>query len=350
LHNLEAPNSSLAQIRTGKTREFLRRATFLIALLAIAAVIWYAARVLLLAFAGILLAVFLDFLAGKVASLFHIRRGWAFALVAVTITLLLALAAWQAVPHIANQLSELVSSLPRNFERLRSYLSGREWGRTIIDYLPNLLASAHIPSEITTIVHRVVEALAGLVVIAVVGLYLAANPSFYERGFLKLLPEATRPRARDVCGELAYTLRWWILGQLVPMAVLGIATIIGLYLLNIPLAFTLGLFTAFMIFIPYIGSIIALFAAAMVALTHGTSAVMYVTLLYIGVHSAEGYLLTPLVQRRAVYLPPALTILSQLLMGLLLGFLGLALATPLTAAALVLVKMIYLHERPAHHE
>ncbi len=71
---------------------------------------------------------------------------------------------------------------------------------------------------------------------------------------------------------------------------------------------------------------------------------------YLGVHTAEGYLLTPLVQRRAVYMPPALTILAQVMMGLLLGFLGLALATPLTAATLVLVKMLYLHQRPEHHE
>jgi predicted PurR-regulated permease PerM len=134
------------------------------------------------------------------------------------------------------------------------------------------------------------------------------------------------------------------------MGVLGIASMIGLYLLRVPLAFTLGLFTGFMIFIPYIGSLIALAVTLAVAATQGGMTVLYVTLLFLGIHVAEGYLLTPLVQRRAVHLPPGLTIISQVLMGLLLGFLGLALATPLTAAGLVLVKMLYLHERPERHD
>ncbi len=126
-------------------------------------------------------------------------------------------------------------------------------------------------------------------------------------------------------------------------------TTIGLWLLHVPLAFTLGLLTAFMIFIPYIGSLIALAVTLLVALIQGPTQVLYVTILFLGVHIAEGYLLTPMVQRRAVYLPPALTILSQVVMGMLLGFLGLALATPLTAAVLVLVEMLYLRESPRHH-
>jgi predicted PurR-regulated permease PerM len=104
-----------------------------------------------------------------------------------------------------------------------------------------------------------------------------------------------------------------------------------------------------MIFIPYIGSIIAFGVTVLVTLVQGMTTVWYVTLLFVGVHIAEGYLLTPFVQRRAVYIPPALTIVSQVLMGTLLGFLGLALATPVAAVSLVLVKMLYLHEKPRHH-
>ena len=89
--------------------------------------------------------------------------------------------------------------------------------------------------------------------------------------------------------------------------------------------------------------------AVLATAVQGSSLVLYVTLLFIGIHLAEGYFLTPLVQRRAVYLPPALTIFSQVLLGLLVGFIGLALATPLAAAALVAVKVLYLHEAPRHH-
>jgi predicted PurR-regulated permease PerM len=262
----------------------------------------------------------------------------------------LCVAAWEAIPRIGDQVNQLIQSLPQAFERLRRYLQGREWGQAVLAHLPTMLGSANIVSSFTSALSKAFDGAAGLVVIAVTGLYLGANPRLYQRGLLKLFPDEHQARARDIFNEVAYTLRWWVLGQLIPMGVLGVATVIGLWLLHIPLAFTLGLFTAFMIFIPYIGSLIALAVTLLVALIQGPMSVLYVFIFFIGVHVAEGYLLTPLVQKRAVYLPPALTILTQVLMGLLLGFIGLALATPLTAAALVLVKMLYLHERPEHHD
>lgn len=329
--------------------DFAWRASILIALLALVALIWYTARVLLLGFAGILLAVFLDFLASQVAGRLRIRRGVAFATVAVGISVLLALAAWIAFPRVADQVAQLIHSLPQAFDRLRTYLEAREYGRALLSYAPGLLASANITTKISSLVRSALEGLGGLAIIAVVGLYLGANGSLYERGLLSLFSQQHRGRAREVLNEVGYTMRWWIIGQLIPMGVLGVVSTIGLWLLDISLAFTLGLFTAFMVFIPYIGSLIALAVTLSVAMMQGSMAVLYVTLLFMGIHVVEGYLLTPLVQKRAVYLPPALTIMSQITMGLLLGFLGLALATPLTAVALVLVKMLYLHENPAHH-
>lgn len=324
---------------------FARRAAIVVLLLATAAVIWYTAKVLLLAFAGALLAVFLDFLASKLAGVGKISRGWAFAMVVAGISLLLALAGWIAVPHVADQITDLIHSLPQSIKRLESY----EWGRAALRYAPDVLASSHLTDRISTAAEQGLYGLAGLVVIAVLGIYLGANPPLYEKGLIKLFPGHRQQAVHELLAEVAYALRWWVIGQLIPMAVLGTATIIGLRLLHVRLAFTLGLFTAFMIFIPYIGAIIAFLMAVLVTAVQGSSLVLYVTLLFVGIHVAEGYFLTPLVQRRAVYLPPALTIFSQVLLGLLVGFLGLALATPLAAAALVAVKVLYLHEAPRHH-
>jgi predicted PurR-regulated permease PerM len=252
-------------------------------------------------------------------------------------------------PRIADQVNDLIHKLPLGLERMRLYLNSRPWGQTLLQHLPGVLASANLTAEISTVAEKAFEGLAGLVVIAVVGLYAGASPSLYERGLLSLFPTRRRDRAREVLGEVAYTLRWWILGQLVPMGVLAIVTWIGLWLIGVNLAFTLGIFTGVMVFIPYIGSLIAFAVTLLAVLIQGPAQIWPVVLLYVGIHAAEGYLLTPLIQKRAVYVPPALTILAQMLMGLLLGFLGFALATPLTAAAMVGVKMLYLHERPEHH-
>lgn len=334
---------------TSRRHGFAWRAAAVLALIALGVIVWYAAEVFLLGFAGILLAVFLDFLARKLAEVSSLGRGSAFALVTAGIALLLGVAAWVSVPRISAQVNELIHYLPQGFERLREQLERNEWGQTLLSYLPGMLASANLTGKVTTAAADAFQGLEALVVIAVVGIYVGANPALYERGLLSLFSDENRPRAREVFGEVAYTLRWWLLGQLVPMGVLSVATIIGLRIIGVHLAFTLGLFTGFMVFIPYIGSLIALAVTALATLIQGPGMVLYVVILFLAVHSAEGYLLTPLVQRRAVYLPPALTILAQVMMGLLLGFLGLALATPLTAATLVLVKMLYLHERPQHH-
>jgi predicted PurR-regulated permease PerM len=178
----------------------------------------------------------------------------------------------------------------------------------------------------------------------VVGLYGALNARGYSKGLLALIPERKQKNVLQVSQQVIYTLRWWLIGQLVPMAVLGLATMIGLWAMGVPLAFALGLLTGLMIFIPYVGSWIAFIPTVLVSLTKGPDTAIYVTVLYVVIHGVEGYVLTPLVQRRAVLLPPVVTVLSQLFMWNVSGLLGVALAAPIAATALVLIKMLYLEE------
>ena len=99
-----------------------------------------------------------------------------------------------------------------------------------------------------------------------------------------------------------------------------------------------------MVFIPYVGAWIAFIPTALVSLTKGPDTLIYVSVLYLAIHATEGYILVPLVQNRAVLLPPVMTILSQLFMWKVAGLLGVAMATPIAAALLVVVKTVYLHE------
>lgn len=325
------------------------RTAVILVVLAAALFVWYASKVLLLVFGGILFAVILDFLASKLSALLKIGRGWAFAIVVSAFLLFLVIAGWIALPRIADQVSQLIRSLPEGMVRLQSYIETRRWGPTVMQYVPGLVASSNLTSRLTVMLGDAFYGLAAIVMIAVVGIYVGANPPVYRRALLRLFPADRRNSISTILSEIGYTLRWWMIGQLIPMTVLGIATVVGLHLLHVRLAFILGLFTGIMIFIPYIGAIIAFFVTLAVTAMQGTSALLSVTLLFVAIHAVEGYLLTPMVQKRAVYLSPALTITAQVLMGLLLGFLGLALATPVTAAVVVLVKMLYLKERPEHH-
>jgi predicted PurR-regulated permease PerM len=128
------------------------------------------------------------------------------------------------------------------------------------------------------------------------------------------------------------------------MIFLGVVSMIGLWLLNVPLAFALGLFTGVMIFIPYIGALLSEIPAALVALVQGPGKMIEVIILYLVVHVLEGYIITPYAQRKAVRLPPAATILAQLFMLKMAGLLGVVVATPLAAAILALVEKLYLEK------
>jgi predicted PurR-regulated permease PerM len=94
-------------------------------------------------------------------------------------------------------------------------------------------------------------------------------------------------------------------------------------------------------FIPNIGPWIAAVPAVLIGFLQGPQQAMYVALLYLLLQAIDGYLLTPLVDRKSVKLPPVLTITAQVLLGVAFGFIGILLASPLTAAAIILVNMVY---------
>lgn len=134
----------------------------------------------------------------------------------------------------------------------------------------------------------------------------------------------------------------WLLGRIWASLFVGVLTVIGLLLLDMPLAFTLGLLV--LNFIPNIGPILSGVPAVLLALLKSPTLAIYVIVLYVVIQSVESYLVTPLIQRRVVSLPPALTLTAQLLLASLLGFLGLFLATPLTVVAMVLIEELYIKD------
>ncbi len=310
--------------------------------------VWFVWKVLLLAFAGMLLATILSAFTEWVQERSGLSRGRAYAIVIVVLTALTAGSIWALAPRVIAQTAEITNVLPQSVERAREALDQYEWGRYLSSALGKALDRMNLANRVEAIASSLFEAVAALIVVFVVGFFVALEPGTYERGALEIFPQSQRAKAAKIFIEVGHTMRWWVLGQLVPMAVLGIGTMIGLWLLGIPLAFTLGLLTAIMLFVPYVGSVLAAIPALLIALLQGPMKMVWVVVLYCAVHGLEGYVITPLSQRRAIRLPPALTILAQLLMWELAGLLGVALATPLTAAIIVVIKLLYLHEEPEH--
>ena len=144
---------------------------------------------------------------------------------------------------------------------------------------------------------------------------------------------------------MAEVLRWWLVGQGVAVAVIAVSTWIGLALIGMPGALLLGVQAGLVNFIPYLGPVIAAVPIVLAAMAQGTSMVIWALGVHIVIQTLEGYVLAPLIQRRAVDLPPVLTLAAVMLFGALFGAMGVALATPLVALIKVAVERLYIEDR-----
>ncbi len=307
----------------------------------------YAVDVLLLVFAAVLLAVLLRALAEPLAKWLHISPQWALAIVALLLTASIGAVGWLLAPSIGEQVRELRAALPAALERLQQELSRFDWLESVLDTTRNpesLTAQPEVASKVGSAVSGTLKSLANVVLVLVIALYLAADPRLYVEGAVRLVPMAHRVRAREVLHAIGDTLRWWLLGKAISMVIVGVAVFIGLLALGVPMAGALALIAALLDFIPNVGPILAVIPAALFALLEGPTQVIYVLLLYSVIQVVESYLLTPLIERKTVSLPPALTLVALAVAALLFGWLGLLLAAPATAALLVLVQMVYLED------
>lgn len=308
--------------------------------------VWFEINLLLLAFAGILLAVILRAITSWIER--HTRLNGAIAY-AATIFLLGAIAVGLGIllaPRMVTQLSEVARTMPQSLRRLEAPLERTAAGRDVLHAAQRILRGSGAESHLSQMASAVTGAITDLVLVVVIGFFAALSPRGYREGVLLLLPESRRPRARQIAGEMEHQLKWWLLGQMVPMVVLGIASAIGLWVLGVQLPWTLGLLTGLAVFLPYAGTILAGIPSVLMGLEKSPHTAIYVLILYTLLHVAEGYFLTPLVQRRAVRLPPVLTVLVQYFLWTVAGILGLAMAAPLAGAGIVLVKELYLHVPP----
>lgn len=309
---------------------------------------WYARYVLLLLFAGVLVAIFFRRLALLAGNLTGLKPRWTLPLVVLLITGALAGSfAWRG-PAIAAEARTLRERLPQAADQLEQRLSRYELGRRVVEQAPS--PSELFPDDrdsvarVTGVVSSTVRTIANGVIILFLGIVLAATPRLYTGGMLALVPQRRVARAGEVLDRLGETLWWWLLGRLVSMTYIGVVTGVGLWLLGVPLAFVLGLLAALLSFIPNVGPILSAIPAMLLALASGPRQALWVALLYIGVQMVESYVLGPIIDRKTVYLPPALTVVAQLSLAVFAGILGVALATPLTAAAVVLVTMLYVQD------
>jgi predicted PurR-regulated permease PerM len=302
----------------------------------------------LLAFAGVLGGIVLDALSRPLQRL--LPRGVAIASVALASLALLGAAIWLYGPRAIEQVAELVQRMPRSIAALGQELPAPAEGE-VIDAVSQGAGQLDWQSlapvvfgSVAGLFTTAVGAATGAIAAFVLAIFLALDPGLYLRGLLRLVPREGRARGREVLCAIANALRWWLVGRCVAMAIVAIVTFAGLALLGVPQALALALLAGVLTFVPYAGPVLASLPALLVAASVSLTTTAWTLALYVGIQLLENNVLTPIVEGRAVSLPPALVIVAGVLLAVVFGALGVLLSTPLTIALVVLVQAFYVED------
>lgn len=315
-----------------------------IAIVAVAALLWYTVRVLELIFFAILGAAFFRGVGGWVSRWSRLHLIVSITLVILILVGLTVLAVWFLSPQVQEQTDKLQQELPRAIEEINGFVEeyigiSRSKQKVEKKLLGDIGGAA---KQIGTVFVITFQVVADTIIFFFLTLYLTYTPGIYIQGILKLIPVHRRKEASGILDELGSTLKWWLFGRFSMMTIVGILCGIGLWLLEIPLALTLGIIAGVFTFVPYLGPFVSAIPAILIALLVDFNHAVYVVLLYLGIHTVEGYILVPLIQERTVAVPPMLLLSALTGMTILFGIPGLVMSTPLTAVTLVLIKRLYI--------
>jgi predicted PurR-regulated permease PerM len=325
---------------------------------------WYYAAALFLIFAGMLLGVALHAmtdLLGRVVRLPHSLR---LTVVCLVLAGLLSGVIFLGGTTIAQQAKVLSDTIKSQLVTVKTFLekngvdtSFLELGSSTatpsaaaVPAKPDTPATHNLPSAGAiasgggAIVSQTLKLLLGTVsavgnffIVLFLGLAFAAQPSVYRKGLLFMAPARHRARATIIVDRIGETLERWLIAQMVTMAAVFFVTWIGLALIGIQSSFILGIQAGLLAFIPTVGALLGGLIVVLASLASGWVAAASAFVLFLGVHALESYVLTPIIQRQALDIPPATLFALQILLGIVFGIWGLALALPLMAIVKVVI-------------
>lgn len=324
---------------------FLRRVIVVIAVLALVALAVLLAELFLLIIAAIIVAVVLRAMAAPLSALTTISDRWAVGISTLLIAGGLAAALILFGPQIAEQMAALFAALPAASAKLTAALQATAWGSVVIDNLEEAgVYAAQFVSQVPLFAVGLAGIIANCILALVGGVMLALEPARYREGIVLLVPKRLRGSLRRALDASGDSLKGWLLAQLASMAVIGVMTGAGLWIVGVPSAFGLGLFAGLAQFVPYVGPFVSAIPGLMIAAASGLDIFIWALVVYAGVQQIDDNFITPWIQQRIAGIPMALSLFALVAFGLLFGPVGIILATPLTLIAMVLVLSLYVRD------
>jgi predicted PurR-regulated permease PerM len=320
---------------------------------------WYFAAALFLIFAGMLLGVALNAMTHRLGRVLGWPHSLRLAIVCLVLAGLLSGVVFLGGATIAEQATALSDTIKSQLVGVKAFLDRNgidtsyfELGNPAANAsaMPNAPPTRSLPGAGTlassggAIVSQTLKLLLGTLsavgnffIVIFLGLTFAAQPSVYRNGLLYLTPAAHRAQAIIIVDRISDTLERWLIAQMITMAAVFVVTWLGLAIIGIPGSFILGIQAGLLAFVPTVGAIVAGVIVVLASLASGWVAAASAFGLFLGVHALESYILTPILQRQALDIPPATLFAFQILLGIVFGLWGISLALPLMAIVKVLI-------------
>jgi len=325
---------------------------------------WYFAATLFLIFAGMLLGVALNAMANMLGRVVRLPHSLRLTIVCLVLAGLLSGVVFLGGATIAQQATALSGTIKSQLVGVKAFLERNGIDTSYFDLgnpaatpgasstpetpgaapthtlpSPGALASSGgaIISQTFKLLLGTVSAVGNFFIVLFLGLAFAAQPSVYRKGLLFMAPVRHRARATVIVDHIGETLERWLIAQMVTMFAVFFVTSIGLAIIGIQSSFILGIQAGLLAFIPTVGALLGGLIVVLASLASGWVAAASAFALFLGVHALESYILTPIIQRQALDIPPATLFAFQILLGVVFGIWGLALALPLMAVAKVMI-------------
>lgn len=327
------------------TLRFVRHALIALGLAMLALLVWRIWYALLLGFGAVLIGVFLRHL----ARMLHGRTGLpmrpAVLLVAVALLGLLAGSGALAGAAVASEMNNLGKTLQDSIRQIQDWLAQTPWGADLLQAArQKAQGGGELLMGIPGFMFKALNGALGVVVVLFAGLYLALAPGLYTEGAVALAPKARQARLREVLATVANALWLWLLARFAMMVGVAVLTWLGLLLAGVPLALPLALVAGLLEFIPFFGPILSAVPILLVAMTDSPMTALQGVLVVLVIQQIEGNVMEPLVEQKAVSLPPALVLVAAVAFTLLFGPIGAVFASPLLLTAILGTKMLYMED------
>jgi predicted PurR-regulated permease PerM len=326
--------------RANDLAQFTRRVLIALALVTLAILLWKIAPVFILAFAGIVFAEAIRAGGEVIAERTRLSETAGVMIVGALALIALILAGWLFGRQIMEQTTELYGAIDAAWVKLQELIQKTPFAASMLERAEGT-ADPQAMGKVLKGTFTVAGAIVDIALVIFLALYFAVDPRTYQKGLLHLFPLEARERVQSALRASSKALRKWMLGQLVAMSAVGVLTAVGLWLVGVPLAIPLGIIAGLLDFVPVVGPMMAAIPGILIAFSASPQTAFYALLVYLFVQFVEGNVVTPLAQRWAVSVPPALTLLGIVAFGAVFGVMGVLFAMPMLVVTMVLVQKLY---------